>query len=291
MSRQQQRARGRQQLSLRAARENRRGAEQRDCRRRGHREDAMRRPHHPAADVQRRAHDLVCLEPVEREDGADDVHNRVEGADLVEVDAVDRHLVNGSLGLGQPLEQRLGARLPGGRQRRAVDVRVDLREASVRMLPLAMSVVVVVRMDMTVRRLVAVAVPVTVLGRVVVPMRIRIVVRVAVRVNRLGMPLDQPELRRRHAGPEDALGRDLEVLNRQAAKRGLQRLQRQSCIQQRAEDHVARGAVEAVEVEDPHGLPGRRRKPETVIVAYRPGPIVRRPPVTSSTTAPSVRGS
>src|SRR4029079_18672625 len=57
----------------------------------------------------------------------------------------------------------------------------------------------------------------------------------------------------------------------------LERLERQPCIQQRAEDHVARGTVEAVEVEDPHGLPGRRRKPETVIVAYRRGPIVPRP--------------
>src|SRR6478736_1503687 len=103
------------------------------------------------------------------------------------------------------------------------------------------------------------------------------------------MPLDQPELRRRHPGPEDAFGRDLEVLNRQAAKRSLERLERQPCIQQRAEDHVTRGAVEAVEVEDPHGLPGRRRKPETLIVAYRRGPIVPGPGQGAMTFARDMR--
>jgi hypothetical protein len=96
------------------------------------------------------------------------------------VDAIDRHLVDGGLGLGQPLEQCLGARLSGGRQGRAVDMRVDLGEAPVRMMSLAMSMSVVVRMDMTVQRLVVVAVPVavpvTVLVRVVVPLGVRIVV-------------------------------------------------------------------------------------------------------------------
>ena len=95
-------------------------------------------------------------------------------ARLVEVDAIDRHLVNGGLGLGQPLEHPYTR--VSQRQRRAVDVRVDLGEASVRMMPLVRSMAVVVRMDMTMRRLVVVAMPVTLLVRVVVLMSIRIAV-------------------------------------------------------------------------------------------------------------------
>ena len=68
----------------------------------------------PLADVQRRDHHASALEPFEGEDGADDVDDRVERADLVQVDALDRHLVNRRLGLSQPLEQRLRAGLPAG---------------------------------------------------------------------------------------------------------------------------------------------------------------------------------
>ena len=116
----------------RAAREDRRVAEQAHRRRRRHREHAVRRVDHPAADVQRRADDAVGLEPVEREHRADDVDDRVERADLVQVHALDRHLVDGRFGLRQPLEQGLGAVLPCRRQRGPVDVGKDFREASVR---------------------------------------------------------------------------------------------------------------------------------------------------------------
>jgi hypothetical protein len=44
---------------------------------------------HAAADVQRRGDDMVDPQPLQREDGADDVDDRVEGADLVQVDLVD----------------------------------------------------------------------------------------------------------------------------------------------------------------------------------------------------------
>src|SRR3954451_22529357 len=120
---------------------------------------------------------------------------------------------------------------------------------------------------------VAVAVAVILRRRVVLPVPMRMprrlpLVRMAVRVHRLRMALHQAELRRRDSGAEDTLGRDFEVLNRQAAERRLELVEREARIEQGAEDHVARSAVEAVEVEDPHGLPGRRRKPETVIVAY-----------------------
>ena len=68
------------------------------------------------------------------EDDADDVDDRVERADFVQVHLLDRHLVDRGLGLGQPLEHALCARSrPAGRQRGLVDERRDLGEGSVRM--------------------------------------------------------------------------------------------------------------------------------------------------------------
>ena len=69
----------------------------------------MRRMDHSAADVERRADDRVGAEPLQPEHRADDVDDRVEGADFVEMHLLDRHLVNRRLGVRQPLEQRLRA--------------------------------------------------------------------------------------------------------------------------------------------------------------------------------------
>ena len=44
-------------------------------------------------------------EPLEREHGADDVDDRIERADLVQVDPLDRRAVDRGLRLRQPLEQ------------------------------------------------------------------------------------------------------------------------------------------------------------------------------------------
>ena len=54
----------------------------------------------------------IGADPLEREHRADDVDDRVERADFVQVNLLDRHLVNRRLGLGQPLEQRLRALRP-----------------------------------------------------------------------------------------------------------------------------------------------------------------------------------
>ena len=63
----------------------------------------MSRVHHAAADVQRRAHDAIGAEPFEREHGADDVDDRVERADLVQV-----HLSPGESGGWPPPLRRAG---------------------------------------------------------------------------------------------------------------------------------------------------------------------------------------
>ncbi len=71
------------------------------------------------------------------------------------------------------------------------------------------------------------------------------------RVTALWFPaaLDQRELRCRHAGPQDARRRELVALNRETAQGRTQHIQRQTSVQQRAQNHVAGGACEAIEVQ------------------------------------------
>jgi hypothetical protein len=61
---------------------------------------------HSAANVERRTDHLVCAGPLHREHNADDVDDRVEGADFVQVDFLHWHLVNRCLGFTEALEHR-----------------------------------------------------------------------------------------------------------------------------------------------------------------------------------------
>jgi hypothetical protein len=60
------------------------------------------------------------------------------------------------------------------------------------------------------------------------------------------------EFRGRDAGLDDALGGDVPALDGEAAQRALQLVERQTGIEQRAEDHVPGRAREAVKVENLH---------------------------------------
>ena len=83
-----------------------------------------------------------------------------------------------------------------------------------------------------------------------------------------GAVLVQTELRRRDAGPQDTFRRDLEMIDRKAAQSTAQRVERQPRVEEGAENHVAGGAVETVEIEDPHrARTGLSRKPKTFILA------------------------
>ncbi|CAB4734048.1 unannotated protein [freshwater metagenome] len=82
----------------------RRGAAQQlGDRRRRHREDAVGGRDRPGPDGDL-AHDHRAAEVHEPRRDADDVGDRVEGADLVEVHVVRVRAVHGALGLGQPSE-------------------------------------------------------------------------------------------------------------------------------------------------------------------------------------------
>ena len=64
----------------------------------------MLRVHAPAAHIQRRAEKLLDAQLLETCRGADNVHDRVNRADFVEVHLLDGHAVNERFGLPQPPE-------------------------------------------------------------------------------------------------------------------------------------------------------------------------------------------
>ena len=101
-------------------------------RRRRHRQHAVRAGQRAVAHRDAGAGHRGRAEPVERRGGADDVDHRVDRADLVKRDVVDRHAVHPGLGAGDPIEdveraapgarRELGGGDPGA-DRRVVDVR------------------------------------------------------------------------------------------------------------------------------------------------------------------------
>jgi hypothetical protein len=169
----------------------------------------------------------VRSQPLEAEDRADDVDDRVERAHLVQVDLLDRRGVDRGLGLGETMEQALRALLSPGRQRGSIDRPFDLGE----------------------RMMVPVIVPVR--GRIVMVMRVR-----------GGLLRVDAELRCGHAGTEHTFARHVSAINREAAERPSQLVDRQSEVEQRADRHIARGAGEAVQIQrlrQPYKYPFSRK--------------------------------
>lgn len=78
---------------------------------------------------------------------------------------------------------------------------------------------------------------------------------VRVRVN-IGAGLVHVELRRRYPGTQDASGRNIPEVGREAAQGAAEIVERQPEVEQRAQDHVARGTRETIEIQ-------RLRQPST----------------------------
>ena len=104
----------------------------------------MCRLHRAASNIERRADNAIRTDPLQREHGADDVDDRVEGANFVQVHALDGRLMNRRLGFGEPLEERLCAAPTGRRKRRLVDERTDVLETPMRMIVMIAVAMVVV---------------------------------------------------------------------------------------------------------------------------------------------------
>jgi hypothetical protein len=179
----------------------------------------------------------------------------------VQVDLLDGHLVNLRLGFRKALEERLGA-IPAARcQRRAIDVREDFRERPVsvalavdRMVAMILRVAVIVLVVVIVRLGMIVSVIVSVGVGLLAIVSVRVIVNVVIReieMTHVAAVLVHDEFRRRHAGAQDALGGDVEPRHGEASERAPQGVQRKTRVEQRAEDHVAGDAGEAIEIENP----------------------------------------
>jgi len=83
---------------------------------------------------------------------------------------------------------------------------------------------------------------------VVRTVRVRVIVRSVLVIR----TLVEAELRGRDAGSQYLFGAQLVVADPKTAECASKLVERQTCVEAGAEDHVPRGAVEAVEVEDPH---------------------------------------
>ncbi len=296
VARHEQRARGSHRLHVDPARVDRRALQQPERRRCRNGEHAVGGAHHAAADVERRRDDAVRAQPFEAEHGARDVDDRIEFADLVQMNLLQRHLVNGGLGLGQPTEEL--DRAPAGalREGRPVDQPDDLlqrpmtlvrvvtvRAATSRRVAVLMLVNLVATVGVRVRVTAACSglMVVGLRGWRVVRMLVRmaLVVRVGVRrPARVVVPVTvlmpdvaaaQPELGRRQPGPKNPFGRQCGAGQHEAAKCRLKFAERKARVEQRAKDHVARGASEAIEIQD---LGHRQRYPDSFKLQYRPSP-------------------
>jgi hypothetical protein len=93
---------------------------------------SVRRVHHPPADVEGRRHNPVHAEPLQAEDGAHDVDDRIECADLMQMNLLHRHVVDGGLGFSEPLEKGFRPIAPRRGQGGLVDQPVDFGKAPVR---------------------------------------------------------------------------------------------------------------------------------------------------------------
>ena len=136
----------------------------------------------------------------------------------------------------------LARSLRGRRERRALDQRIDFGKAAMRVVigdRRSSSVDATCSMDD---------------GRCV-SMIVRVPVVVIVMIVFVGVGvvavLCHDELRRRHAGAQHLLRRDLGPVEREAPKRPSQFFERQPGIDERPQHHVARRAVETIEIQNP----------------------------------------
>jgi hypothetical protein len=167
------------------------------------------------------------------------------------MDVLDRHLVDVGLGPRQPADELDGPRAHARRQGRRVNQPFDLGE---RPMPVAMRVVVTaagpVVMSVVVRM--RMVVPVVVGMVVVVPAAVGMVVRLAGRTGPAAgsrFPIDHDDAGGRDARADDA--RDFQVvIDGQLPERGPQDVEGQARVEERAEQHVARRARRALDVQD-----------------------------------------
>ena len=183
--------------------------------------------HRAAPDIQRRTHDAVRRKPFHRKHDTDDIDDRVEGTDLVQVHLLDRHLMDRGFCLRQTLKHRLRPGATGDRETGAVDQRKDLAQAAVAVAG-SCSMGVIARMSIIVR--VAVFMVVRILRGPIVAVFV------------------DAELGRSNARAQHPRGMHVGVAQRERTQRALQLFERQTGVETGAERHVAGDARKAIEV-------------------------------------------
>ena len=156
----------------------------------------------------------------------------------------DRHLMNRGLSLSKPSEQHSCAIAPRRGQRRLVDQCVDLGQAAMRMMRLMGRRADALRWFVLIAKIVVVGMP----ARVVVLVPVRGVMPPS------GLPwsgvLMDDELRCGDTGSKHPRRAHIEARDREAAQGILQLVERQTGVEERAEDHVAGNPGETIEIED-----------------------------------------
>jgi hypothetical protein len=156
--------------------------------------------------------------------------------------------MNGGLRFAEALKERLRAVAACDGQRRSVDQREDLGEASVRMgivvIVVMMILVMMILVMMIVLMLIVLMLIVLMLIvlMLIVLMLIVLMLIVVMLILTILPLLVHVELRRRDAGAQHPRGRDVVTRQGEAAERALQIIERQARVEQRPEQHVARNA-------------------------------------------------
>ena len=204
----------------------------------------MSRTNLAATDVHRAASHSRRSEPGHRRRGTDQIDDRIEGANLVEVHRFGGHAVNAALGLGQAPEQRDRSLAHLRVERTTIQQGLDLGQrppVSVRRLT-----GVVRRMGVRVRMLVRVGVMMRVRFRGTYPtlgcffLGIEAFDRTAV--------LDDLKSQAANSLPHRRASRERDTREFEPRDRFAQHLGRHPEVQAGAEEHVARHAAPTVEV-------------------------------------------
>ena len=228
----------------------------------------MRTVNESAADRQGLGVHFVDAEQLEPHAASDDVDNRVQRADLVEVDTLNVDAMDPRLGFAETLENTAGGGLDGCRKLALVDESKDGAEGSVRTVAIG---------SVPVPVLVLVLVPVPVLVLVLVPVPLLVLMPV------LGLR-HHSEARARERATNHAFAADPVAFEPEPSEFAAQIVDGEAGVDEGSEDHVAARAAGRLEV-------GYARHQAGSIAQVRvPGSATagRRPSDSGQTSSPGV---
>ena len=203
----------------------------------GNRQNTMGTANGPGADGQRGTENFLDFEGIEADAGGDDIDDRIDGADFVEVNLVDGFVVDGGLDPAEVVEDGDGVVFGGGGNGTAVDQATDIRQGPMGVGGRRM------RMGRMFKRMVR-------MGMVVI-VRVTMAVLIPVRGPR---GRGNPGLEARGGDTLSHHGFDMELHRADGQRIQLadQIVTIDAGIQHRGDDHVPAGAGETIKIGDIH---------------------------------------